>query len=70
MTKPIPEKLSTQIDAGVKLAIAKAIEKHRRLGESISIWQDNQVVTLTAEQIPPLKSEIISEQNPEVLRSE
>ncbi len=70
MTKPIPEKLSTQIDAGVKLAIAKAIEKHRRLGQSISIWQDNQVVTLTAEQIPPLKSEIISEQNPEVLRSE
>lgn len=55
MNKPIPEKLSTQIDAGVKLAIKKAIEKHRRLGESISIWQDGQVVTLTAEQIPPLK---------------
>ncbi|MDF5708721.1 MAG: hypothetical protein PUP90_13925 [Nostoc sp. S4] len=56
MNKPIPEKLSSQIDAGVKLAIAKAIERHRRLGESISIWQDGQVVTLTAEQIPPLKS--------------
>lgn len=54
MNKPIPEKLSTQIDAGVKVAIAKAIERHRRLGESISIWQDGQVVTLTAEQIPPL----------------
>lgn len=52
--QPIPEKLSSQIDAGVKLAIKKAIERHRRLGESISIWQDGQVVTLTAEEIPSL----------------
>ncbi|MGM3307021.1 hypothetical protein ACSQ6I_13795 [Anabaena sp. WFMT] len=37
VNKPIPEKLSSQIDAGVKLAIAKAIERHHRLGESISI---------------------------------
>ncbi|MCL6751875.1 hypothetical protein KBT16_13210 [Nostoc sp. CCCryo 231-06] len=58
MNKPIPEKLSTQIDAGVKLAMKKAIERHRRLGESISIWQDGQVVTLTAEQIPPLDSTV------------
>ncbi len=57
MNKPIPEKLSSQIDAGVKLAMKKAIERHRRLGESISIWQDGQVVTLTAEQIPPLNSD-------------
>ncbi|MHC5932797.1 hypothetical protein [Nostoc sp.] len=58
MNKPIPEKLSSQIDAGVKLAIAKAIERHRRLGESISIWQDGQVVTLTADQIPPVDSTV------------
>ncbi|MEH2234998.1 hypothetical protein [Nostoc sp.] len=58
MNKPIPEKLSTQIDAGVKLAMKKAIERHRRLGESISIWQDGQVVTLTADQIPPLDSTV------------
>lgn len=25
-----------------------------KLGESISIWQDGQVVTLTPEQIPPI----------------
>ena len=47
--------LHQKIDAGVKIAIAKAIEKHRKLGESISIWQDGQVITLTADQIPPLK---------------
>lgn len=58
VNQPIPEKLSSQIDTGVKLAIAKAIERHRKLGESISIWQDGQVVTLTAEQIPPLNTGI------------
>ncbi|MDF5739175.1 MULTISPECIES: hypothetical protein [unclassified Nostoc] len=47
-----------KIDAGVKAAIAKAIERHRRLGESISIWQDGEVVTLTADQIPPLDSTV------------
>ena len=46
-----------KIDAGVKFAIAQAIERHRRLGESISIWQDGKVVTLTADQIPPLSLE-------------
>lgn len=37
---PIPlTDLHQKIDAGVKIGIAKAIEKHRKLGESISIWQ-------------------------------
>ncbi|HAX74955.1 MAG TPA: hypothetical protein DCY88_03755 [Cyanobacteria bacterium UBA11372] len=49
--------LQKKIDAGVKIAIAEAIEKHRRLGQSISIWQDGKVVTLTADQIPPLDRE-------------
>ncbi|HYX16877.1 MAG TPA: hypothetical protein VE944_21505 [Nostoc sp.] len=57
MNKPISEKLSSQIDAGVKLAMKKTIEKHRRLVESISIWQNGQVVRLTAIQIPPLNSD-------------
>ncbi|MBE9256539.1 MULTISPECIES: hypothetical protein [Aphanizomenonaceae] len=44
---------SRKIDAGVKFAIANAIERHRRLGESISILRDGKVVTLTADEIPP-----------------
>lgn len=48
---PLTE-LHQKIDAGVKTAIAKAIERHRKLGESISIWQDGKVVTLTADKIP------------------
>ncbi len=52
--QPLSE-LHQKIDAGVKLAIAEAIEKHRKLGQSISIWQDGKVVTLTADRIPPLE---------------
>ncbi len=57
MNKPIPDKLSSQIDTGVKLAIAKALEKHRKLGESISVWENGKVVTLTAEEIPQISSD-------------
>jgi len=53
MTEPIPDKLSERIDTGVRVAIAEAIERHRLLGESISIFKDGQIVTLTAEQILP-----------------
>ena len=53
MTEPIPDKLSEQIDKGVREAIAEAIERHRRLGESITILQDGKVISLTADQIPP-----------------
>ena len=45
--------LPDRIDAGVKAAIAQAIEKHRRLGQSIRIWRDGKIVTLTAAEIPP-----------------
>lgn len=54
MTEEELLKLYEKIDAGVKAAIAEAIEKHRRLGQSISIWRDGKIVTLTAAEIPPL----------------
>ncbi|WP_268811984.1 MULTISPECIES: hypothetical protein [Aphanizomenon] len=37
----------------MKFAIANAIERHRRLGESISILRDGKIMTLTADEIPP-----------------
>jgi hypothetical protein len=58
MTEQKLVKLSDRIDAGVKAAIAEAIEKHRRLGQSISIWRDGKIVTLTAAEIPPLSNEV------------
>ena len=46
-------------------AVAEAIERHRRLGESIVIWRDGQIVTLTADEIPPqtLESSINNRQS-------
>lgn len=56
MTEQDLEKLDDKIDAGVKNAIAEAIEKHRKLGQSIAIWRDGKVVILTADEIPKLPS--------------
>ncbi len=55
MTEQEMRNLHSKIDAGVKMAIAEAIERHRRLGQSISILQNGKVVTLTAEQIPAVQ---------------
>ncbi len=49
--------LSSKINSGVKAAIAKAIERHRRLGESIAIWRDGKVVILSADQISQIQTE-------------
>lgn len=53
------QKLSSKIDSGVRYAIAEAIERHRKLGESISIWKDGTIVTLKADEIPPVDPEKI-----------
>ncbi len=55
MNEKYLSELHKKIDTDVKLALAEAIEKHRKLGQSISIWQDGKVVTLTADRIPPLE---------------
>ncbi|BCL34617.1 hypothetical protein [Nostoc sp. MS1] len=52
MTEKEMKNLHGKIDAGVKAAIATAIERHRKLGQSISIMQDEKVVTLNADEIP------------------
>ncbi|BAY16981.1 hypothetical protein NIES21_28150 [Anabaenopsis circularis NIES-21] len=52
MAIPELELLSSKIYAGVKIAIASAIERHRKLGQSISIMRDGKVITLTADDIP------------------
>ncbi len=49
--------LSSRINEGVKVAIAQALERHRRLGESIAIWRDGKVFILTADQIPQIQTE-------------
>lgn len=44
------------IEAGVKEAVAKALERHKRLGESIAVWKDGQVVIVPPEEIPLTQS--------------
>lgn len=46
--------LSEQIHQGVQKAIIKAMERHRKLGESIAISQNGKVVILPPEKIPHL----------------
>ena len=43
---------------GIGVAIAKTLDRHRRLGESIAVWQDGKVVILSADQIPIPDQEI------------
>lgn len=47
--------LSNKINEGVKVAIAQALDRHRRLGESIAVWRDGEVVTLPPDQIPTIE---------------
>ncbi|HEY9625078.1 MAG TPA: hypothetical protein V6C78_32425 [Crinalium sp.] len=35
-----------------KSAVAQALDRHRRLGQSIAVWQDGKVVILAPDQIP------------------
>ena len=36
----------------MKEAIALAIERHKRLGESIAVWKDGQVIIVPPEKAP------------------
>ena len=57
MPEPQLNQLHQKIDQGVNKAIAEAIEKHRKLGEAIAVWQNGEVVILSAEQIPNLENQ-------------
>jgi len=57
MTEEEMKKLHSKIDSGVKAAIAAAIERHRQLGQSISIMRDGKVVTLTADEISGIQNQ-------------
>jgi 20S proteasome alpha/beta subunit len=54
------QELLTQQDKilkGVQEAVERAIERHRRLGQSIAVMRDNQIVVLTADEIEPLRDD-------------
>lgn len=57
MSKKSSEILFKKIDEGVKLAITKALEKHQKLGESVVVYQDDEIKTFTGEEIKILLEE-------------
>jgi hypothetical protein len=64
------QELLTQQDnilKGVQEAVAQAIGRHRRLGQSIAVMRDDQVVILTPEEIEPLITVNSSKGNTHVL---
>jgi len=40
-----------KIDGAIHKAVANAIERHRKLGESIAIYEDGKVVILSPDEI-------------------
>jgi hypothetical protein len=52
MTTEEMDRLYQTIAEGGRVAIAEALERHRKLGEAIAVWKDGKVVILSAEQIP------------------
>ncbi len=51
--------LHRRIEQGVKVAVAQALDRHRRLGESIAVWHDGKVVTLPPDQIPVIENDSV-----------
>lgn len=48
--KPLSS-LHQKITNGVNLAVKEALNKHRKLDEAISIYQDGKIITLKGEEI-------------------
>ena len=55
MTPDKVKELRQKIDAGVKTAVASALEEHRRAGRSIVVWKQGKVVTIRPDDIRPAK---------------
>jgi hypothetical protein len=54
MIEETAQSLSQLLLSGIQEAVAQAIERHRRLGQSIAVMRDDRVVILTPEEIEPL----------------
>jgi len=57
MNKPDRQKLHQQIETKVKAAVSQALERHRKLGEPVAIWQEGEVVVLSAQEIPQIQQD-------------
>jgi hypothetical protein len=46
------KQFAATVEAALRTAVAEALQAHKRAGNSVAVWQDDRVVTLTADQIP------------------
>jgi len=51
MTLRSRQDINQRIDRGVKRAVAKALEEHKRAGRSIVVWKEGKVVSIPPEEI-------------------
>jgi len=51
MKKPTAKNLFERIDEGVKGGVARALEEHRRAGNSVFIWRRGRIVRVSATRI-------------------
>jgi hypothetical protein len=47
---------------GVQAAVAHALDRHRRLGESIAVMQDDEIVILQGDEIPTAQAQHVQKQ--------
>jgi hypothetical protein len=57
MTSRQSEELDRKIDAGIKRAVAEALEEHRRMGRAVVVWKNGRIVTIPPSEIPALNEE-------------
>ena len=51
-TRPIDLDNDEEVGHALGMAVRKALREHKRLGQSVAVWQDGKVVTLAPEDIP------------------
>jgi hypothetical protein len=51
MTTDKANELRQKIDAGLKSAVAAALEEHRRAGRAVVVWKQGKVVTVPPAEI-------------------
>jgi hypothetical protein len=51
-----------QVNEGVREGVRKALLRHKKAGQSVSVWRDGRVVMIPPEQIP------VEDELPEVQR--
>ncbi len=57
MSETYKSDFACKTEAGIKIAIAEALEEHRRMGRSIVIWRDGKVVNVPPSEIQTMRDE-------------